>query len=420
MTGPASVLLGDLFEGISRTKLYFNPTDLNIAFKKGCNIELQRKLNNRLALYKNNPYSPYSVLMKKYGFANYAGVSYIFPFWVKPAIFSLILLLIIGFAFIYLLRRQVDKKTLQLRERQVMLKKALSLGNMGVWTYDYATKKLELVDEVYLIYQLSLGKKLTIEDMGEFIHPDDRQYIVDLVRTSLSNKQGFSVEFRIVVPSGQILYVKQLAVIEYNEKGIASKVIGLTQDITTYKLNQFELIEAKNKAEESDNLKTQFLNNMSHEIRTPMNGIVGFSDLLDTPNLSQEKRLVYTNIIKSSSNKLMHIINNIIEISILTSEKYPVENVSVNIHALLYKLVSLYKPISEEKEIPIILNLHLSDDECFMKCDCEKLNKILTHLLDNAFKFTSSGFVELGYQIVDSRLKFWCARFGYWYKPRIS
>lgn len=407
MAGPASILLGDLYAGLNKSKLYFNPTDLNIAFKKNKNLDLQKKLNNRLEIYKQNFNSPYHKLVKRYGLANYSHDNYRLPLWTRYFIVLLLILVVVGLSFLYLLRKQVEKKTLQLKERQVMLEKALALGKMGIWTYDYATKQLNWSDEVYYIHRLFPHNKLSFFEMMNVFYEEDKQNAQQTLRQCFEEKKAFSAEFRILLPSGEIAYTKQIAVIDKNEKGDAVKVIGVIQDITQDKEIQEDLIESKNKAEESDRLKTQFLNNMSHEIRTPMNGIVGFAGLLDLPNISDEKRKSYTAIIRNSSNKLLSIIDSIIEMSVLSSKSVQIEYEAFNLNELLFELLETYRSKAYEKRIQTVLNLYFNDNESVIISDVDKLNKILNYIIDNAFKFTTTGYVEIGYTNKNSVLEFW-------------
>ena len=105
----------------------------------------------------------------------------------------------------------------------------------------------------------------------------------------------------MIIVNNKTKWVREKAEIEFNKKGNAIKALGVTQDITSKKLTENQLIKAKEKAEESDQLKTEFINNMSHEIRTPMNGIIGYSNFLDKPNLTVSKRKQYVNIIQNTT-----------------------------------------------------------------------------------------------------------------------
>jgi PAS domain S-box-containing protein len=167
---------------------------------------------------------------------------------------------------------------------------------------------------------------------------------------------------------------------------------------------------AKEKAEESDRLKTAFLANMSHEIRTPMNGILGFAELLDDNSLSQERRREFTSIISSSSKQLLTVINDIIDISKIESGQLILSNVHFNLNKLLGELLTAFENIkatSGKSHINLILEKGFTDDESEIYCDDMRLSQVLNNLLGNALKFTSSGFVKFGYRRQNENLLFY-------------
>ncbi len=165
-----------------------------------------------------------------------------------------------------------------------------------------------------------------------------------------------------------------------------------------------ELKLAKEKAEQSNQLKTVFINNISHEIRTPMNGIMGFAELLDNPELSPEKRQFYSKIVLHSSMQLLKVIDDILEISTLETKQVKAENTTFNLNELLVDLQSIFQIKASERNISLILNKGLSDIESYIVSDKSKLHKILSNLLENAFKFTLKGFVEFGYSVRNKEL----------------
>lgn len=158
-----------------------------------------------------------------------------------------------------------------------------------------------------------------------------------------------------------------------------------------------ELLQAKESAEESDRLKSSFLANMSHEIRTPMNGILGFSELLKSPNLSGDKQQKYIEIIEESGKRMLNIINDIIDISKIEAGLMCVEFKESNINEQIEYIYTFFKPEVEAKGMQIFFKNTLQAREATIKTDREKLFAILTNLVKNAIKFTKEGSIEFGY-----------------------
>jgi signal transduction histidine kinase len=158
-----------------------------------------------------------------------------------------------------------------------------------------------------------------------------------------------------------------------------------------------ELQIALAKSEESDRLKSAFLANISHEIRTPMNGIIGFSDLLTTPDLPPDQRQNYAELISSSSHHLLSIINNILEISHIETGQTEVNYQLVSLNELFDNISRYYISKAQEKQIRFQLVKTLDDEACMIVTDHDKLQQILDNLLDNAFKFIKEGEIILGY-----------------------
>jgi PAS domain S-box-containing protein len=184
----------------------------------------------------------------------------------------------------------------------------------------------------------------------------------------------------------------------YNGKKLRITAI---RDITIRKKIEENLIIAKEKAEESDRLKTEFLHNMSHEIRTPLNGILGFSSLLNNPDLLPERRMEFTEIIHNSGEQLLQIIDNILEISELSTKQLKAYQKEVCLNDLLLNLFLKFNPKAEEKQIKLYVKKELSDKESTIFTDKSRLNKVLNNLLDNALKFTDTGSIELGYTMAE-------------------
>lgn len=168
-------------------------------------------------------------------------------------------------------------------------------------------------------------------------------------------------------------------------------------------LQKLRIAEAK--AKESDNLKTAFLRNISHEIRTPMNSIIGFSTLLNENSLSETKKAEYLKIINTSSNQLLNIVNEILDISMLESGNLAVNEKKVNLNQLIDDVYSFFNPLMKN-EIEFITSKNLEDRNSDIITDEEKLKKILSNLINNALKFTDRGHIKVGYHVKNNELLF--------------
>jgi PAS domain S-box-containing protein len=183
----------------------------------------------------------------------------------------------------------------------------------------------------------------------------------------------------------------------YIYKLSTGEIIAIFDDVTNLKKKNEELNLAKEKAEESDRLKSAFLANMSHEIRTPMNGILGFSNLLKEPNLTGEKKKEYIGIIEKSGARMLNIINDIVSISKIESGLMEVNMQESNINEHIEYIYAFFKPEIEAKGIQFSFNNSLPLKEAILKTDHEKVYAILTNLVKNAIKFTPEGSIEFGY-----------------------
>ncbi|MEI6174822.1 MAG: PAS domain S-box protein [Bacteroidota bacterium] len=177
---------------------------------------------------------------------------------------------------------------------------------------------------------------------------------------------------------------------------------GIYRDITDRRNIEKNLIAAKEKAEESDKLKSAFLSNMSHEIRTPMNAILGFSTLLSDPGVTVEERGEFIHIIKERGIDLLRIIDDIIDVAKIESGQIKVEIEDCLINLLLSNLVVTLNEVKRKtNKINVMLNCLPGnpDKEFSIRTDGNRLRQIMTNLIENALKFTDEGFVEFGYTL---------------------
>ncbi len=192
-----------------------------------------------------------------------------------------------------------------------------------------------------------------------------------------------------------------------NEDGKIEKIYTVIEDISEQKNTEKDLIRAKEKAEESDRLKSEFLANLSHEIRTPMNGIIGFSSLLEEGKIGEASSKNYIRIIINSAQQLLRIIDDILEISKLETHQVTLRPRKVDINDLLQDFFSVFDLKAKEKKLALYIDKPLDGAAAEILLDDNKLQKIFANLLENALKFTYEGFIKIGYKLKGKNLEFY-------------
>lgn len=191
-----------------------------------------------------------------------------------------------------------------------------------------------------------------------------------------------------------------------------NEILSIVRNITRQKHAEQELINAKVKAEESDHLKSAFLANMSHEIRTPMNGILGFAELLKEPGLSGQEQKEYIQIIEESGERMLRIINDIIDISKIESGLMKVYFKETNVNDQLDYIYNFFRPEIEAKGLIFEAYKTCPRNETYIVTDPEKLYAILTNLVKNAIKYTKQGKIKLGYMKKEDSYRFYVSDTG--------
>lgn len=173
-----------------------------------------------------------------------------------------------------------------------------------------------------------------------------------------------------------------------------------------------QLREVEQKAIESDKLKSSFLANVSHEIRTPMNGILGFAQLLQNPSFTAEEQQEYIKMIGKSSERLLILINDLVTISNIEAGTISLFNTKIDLPKMLSFLCSVYRPTAQIKGIELFERFESKSGERIVCLDKEKILSILSHLLKNAIKFSSSGIIEIGCVVEDTSATFFVSDTG--------
>ncbi len=297
-----------------------------------------------------------------------------------------------------------------LEEKQELLKLAQHVGQIGSWQLDPETNIVTASEEAFKIYGIPFQEKgMPLEEIQKYVITEDRKYLDQALKELLEKESIYNQVFTIIREakgSKEYRILRSRARL-FNLKGSPGrKVIGSIQDITETKRIEEELIRAKERAEESDRLKTAFLANMSHEIRTPMNAILGFSELINIGDITPEQRREYTRIINNKGKQLLTLIDDIIEVAKFESGHLNISKSEVNLNRLMEEIEALtrekrsqFKKESIEIRPDIPYELDLGN----IYTDPGRLQQVMLNLIDNALKFTEHGYVQFGFSMKDNK-----------------
>lgn len=301
---------------------------------------------------------------------------------------------------------EVAKEKTEYNEQRLI--EAQAIAKIGHWELDLVSNNLNWSDEVYRIFELDRTfDSLSLQNFVELIFPEDRELVINAFKLHLEKKDPYNVVHRILLKDGTFKYLNERCITEFDQENKPIRSIGTVADITERVQVENELKIAKEKAEESDRLKSAFLQNMSHEIRTPMNGILGFMQLLKEPNLNGEEKDSYMKIMEKSGQRLLTTINDIIEISRIESGQTELNVTVVDTQDLMNYYAHFFKPMAVDKKLELINSSNFSGKEGLIHTDKHKLEAIISNLLNNALKFTVKGKVEFGNYIQGNEMLFY-------------
>jgi PAS domain S-box-containing protein len=323
------------------------------------------------------------------------------------------------------LQVMVDQRTTELTGANEMLKQEIDEHRKAEEERQRSEEKFRLsfmnsVDGCY-IATLNDGKIIEINDAFVEVFGYSREETIGKTSTELMLYADPADRARLVAGLRENGQVREMEFAGLKKGGVPIMIslsgsmmnmnnepyiLGIVRDITTQKRSESELVKAKEKAEESDRLKSAFLANMSHEIRTPMNGILGFAELLKEPELTGEEQHKYIEIIEKSGARMLTIIHDIIDISKIESGQMDICLLTININTKIDYLYHFFLPEVQAKRTKLELKTEVPEKAAIINTDSEKINSILTNLIKNAIKFTSTGTIVFGYRKKADYLKF--------------
>ena len=302
----------------------------------------------------------------------------------------------------------ISKLEIELRQLKEQYYRLYNSNPQPMVIYDKETLKiLDANEAAFNFYGYTPDELDHLTILNVRPQEDVEMMMQHLAQPNLPSNSG---TWRHIKRNGEIVYMNIVAHdITFN--GRPARYV-VTSDVTNEvlareKMKEMmdQLITAKQKAEESDRLKTAFLANMSHEIRTPMNGILGFMELLQQPGLSGDERDEYIRLVKMSGERLMNTIKDIIDISKIEAGAVELKENQVDINKMLICQCDLFKAEAEKKNIRLYIDSLLSYDKAKITTDPYKVETIIINLVKNAIKFTSKGSIALSCIVIDNTLQ---------------
>jgi signal transduction histidine kinase len=268
----------------------------------------------------------------------------------------------------------------------------LTMTVLYIWEYLYPELVISYTDAQTKLYDLFLTAIMCVGLIA---------FIASYIMRNYHDEREMVIKQRDKILAQNEEIKKADRALLHHKENLEKIVKERTQELEKTNL---ELQIAKNKAEESDRLKTAFLSNMSHEIRTPMNAIIGFSNLLKDPNITPENLNNYTDIITERGNQLLNIINDIIDIAKIESGKIHIQKSACSVNKLFNELyTTFYNSTELAKKSHLEFRAVKPDifEDPIINTDTSRLKQILSNLIKNAIKFTQTGFVEMGYSVLE-------------------
>jgi|AMQJ01.1.fsa_nt_gi PAS domain S-box-containing protein len=285
--------------------------------------------------------------------------------------------------------KEIEEKNYFIQKVLDNLPIGIALHKFNEGTATYLNKKFEE------IYGWPAKELRDIKTFFEKVYPDEdyRSKITSIIMKDIESGKAENMHWEnieITQKSGdkRIINAVNIPLTEQNT------MVSTVMDITTQNLFEKELIVAKEKSEESNRLKTAFLNNISHEFRTPLNGMLGFLDLALNENLDHEKKREYYQIIKESSTQFLNILTDVVEISEIQSKIDNTKITTCNLNEIISNVINEKRTQLNKKNIELRLELDCKEEELLIQTDYHKLERSLMHVLDNAIKFTHEGNIR--------------------------
>jgi PAS domain S-box-containing protein len=294
----------------------------------------------------------------------------------------------------FLIMRRLTRSQAAEQKALAQLQEAETVAGVGHWVLELRNGRLTWSDQVYRLFGRKPGTDMDYQLFLQLIHPDDRAAVDAAWQQALQARGLYEIDHRILV-QGQVRWLHERADLSRRQEGT---VVGTVLDITERKLMEQSLRESKQAADAANQAKSQFLANMSHEIRTPMNGLLGMAQLLELTELTADQR-EFVDSIKISSDNLLQLINDILDLSKIESGKIELEYADFSLHKAIEDVILTQKPRIYQKGLTLQKELHQLPR--IVQGDQLRIKQILLNLLGNAIKFTDTGSITIAATVLD-------------------
>lgn len=342
------------------------------------------------------------------------------PFiWIAGIVFVLAVVLSAGGAFIF--RGWTGRFIARLRNSEVRLAEAQRIAQIGSWELDLLTGELKWSDEIFRIFEIDQNKfAASYEAFLEGIHPDDRDMVNNAYNNSVATRTPYDIVHRLQMKDGEIKYVREHCESFYSHDGTAIRSVGTVQDVTQLQLAEerlreayddlegkvvartTELERAMEAAEASSRLKSEFLSRISHELRTPMNAIIGFGQLLEAEDISDNQKLMLSEI-TFAGNHLLDLINELLDLSQIESGNIEINAEDVILHNEIQSCLDMVRSQAMTRNIRLMNNIE-EGDALIIHVDVGRFHEVIINLLSNAIKYSDEGdLIEVSCKMVSAK-----------------
>lgn len=289
--------------------------------------------------------------------------------------------------------------------QESLLNIAVEEDGVYPWWYDLEKQLFYFPQSLLKMFgQTAENGALTLEQMRNLIYEDDREMVATLFQQSLSSRENQRMVIRLLRGMQTEWWEIRLHFLEGATPGVTYRVVGVCQSVQRFKDAEAELVQARDKAMQTDQLKSAFLANMSHEIRTPLNSIVGFSNLLkDFDNFSREEMVQFIDTINANCDMLLALINDVLDLARIESGSMEFDFDEYNLKAVIQQVHAAHN-YRLSSELQLLMDCPV-DEGIVIRTDLNRLKQVFNNLISNACKFTREGSITIGYRVETTQQK---------------